>query len=98
MPDRSQDLARGRPPSDGWTIASLVIVLGVALAWRYLVPRSGEPPVTSPRSHIRGIEAADVRGHGHRTTSPSEVPVRNCRLREHIEAPDHGACRGHDLL
>lgn len=77
MPDRSQDLARGRPPSDGWTIASLVIVLGVALAWRYLVPRSGEPPVTSPRSHIRGIEAADVRGHGHRTTSPSEVPVRN---------------------
>jgi membrane protein len=78
MPDRSEDLASGRPPSDGWTIASLVIVLGVALASRYLAQRSREPPVTSPpiRSHIRGIEAADERGRGHRATSPSEVRVR----------------------
>jgi membrane protein len=78
MPDRSQDLANGRPPSDGWTIASLVIVLGVALASRYLVLRSEEPPVTSSpiRSHIRGTEAADERGRDHRATSPSAVPVR----------------------
>jgi membrane protein len=78
MLDRSEDPASGRPPSDGWSIASLAVVVGAVLASRYLFPRSGEPPVTSPpiRSRIHGIEAADERGLGSRATGPTDIPVR----------------------
>jgi hypothetical protein len=40
MSSRREDLAGGRPYSDGWTIASLVILLGVVLASKYLFPNS----------------------------------------------------------
>ncbi len=78
MLDRREDSANGSPPSDGWTIAWLVILLGIVLASKYLFPRSGEPPDTSPpiRSRIAESEAADGGGRGRRATSPSEVPVR----------------------
>lgn len=75
MLDTREDSASMRPPSDGWTIASCVIVLGVVLASKYLFQRSGEPAGTSPpiRSHIRGL---DEGGRGSRATSPSEIPVQ----------------------
>jgi hypothetical protein len=44
MSDRRVDLANGRPPSDGWAVASLVILLGVVLASKYLFPERGQGP------------------------------------------------------
>lgn len=78
MLERSEDLAHRRAPSDGWTVASLVVVLGAVLASRYLFPGGREPPDTSPpvRSHIGRIEATGEGGRGRRATSRSEIPAR----------------------
>jgi hypothetical protein len=78
MSDRREDLADGRPSSDGWTIASFAILLGVVLTSKYLLPRSGEPPDTSPpiRSRIAESEPSGGEGRDRRTTSPSEIPLR----------------------
>jgi membrane protein len=78
MSGRREDSAGGRPSSDGWTIASLLILLGVVLASKYLFPRSGESPDTSPpiRSRIAESGASNGEARGRRATSPSEIPMR----------------------
>jgi membrane protein len=76
MSDRRDDLAGGRPSSDGWTIASLAIVLGVVLASKYLFLRNEGLPDTSPmRPRIAENRASDEEGV-RRTANPSEIPVR----------------------
>lgn len=73
MSDRREDLAGGRPPSDGWTIASLVILLGVVLASTYLFPKSGKSPDTSLPIRSRIVDSGVSDGKGR--TGPSEIPL-----------------------
>jgi membrane protein len=78
MSNRREDLAGGRPSSDGWTIASLVILLGAVFASKYLFPRRQASADISPsiRSHFAENGATDGEGPGRCTAGSSEVPVR----------------------
>jgi len=82
MVDSREDLAKGRPPSDGWdSIASFAIVLGVVLASQHLVRRNEEPTDTSLK---RSRLAENRPFHDNRrrlATAPSEIPGRSWKDR-----------------
>ena len=69
LDERDQD---NHPPSDGWIIASIAILLGVVLVARSLSPRSRElsPPICS---RLAESEAA---GEGRRSRRAAEIQVR----------------------
>ena len=65
-----------QPPSTGWAFASLLALLGAALASEYLFPSSKDrrgDSAPSPRDAKRTIKT-DKRGR--RATTPSEIPAR----------------------
>ena len=78
-----------RPSSNGWAIASLVGVLGVALASKYLFPRELEPsdgPQRFPSGDMRaehphtlrssaGSEAGEADDRGRSAATPSAIPA-----------------------
>ena len=64
-----------QPPSTGWAFASLLALLGVALASEYLFP-SGEDRSAEPPSPHRPGRASEADGRGRRATTPSEIPAR----------------------
>jgi membrane protein len=72
MLNRSTRPPDPKPPSDGWALASLVALLGVALATEYLFPMKDERSASS--SHSSGMRALD--GRGRQATTPSEIPAR----------------------
>jgi membrane protein len=85
MPASRVDPAATSPSSNGWAIASVVALLGVALASKYLFPgeleRSESPPVrsdeTRPEAH-RSIndEPGETDDRGRSATTPSAIPAR----------------------
>jgi membrane protein len=66
------------PPSGGWAVASLLALLGVALASEYLLPggddRRGPLPLSSNRDDLKGATGGTDRGRT--ATTPSEIPAR----------------------
>jgi membrane protein len=64
-----------RPESAGWAFASLLALLGVALASEYLFPSSQERPSDSPAPRSPG-RTASADGRGRRANAPSEIPAR----------------------
>lgn len=62
-------------PSIGWALASLLALLGVALASEYLFPSSADGSAKSP-SVGRPERAAEANGRGRRAKTPSEIPAR----------------------
>jgi len=76
MMQSRKELASGRPPSDGWAIASLVIALGVALASKHLFPGHEERRATSPR-RSRLVENHPSADPGRRAAKPADVPARS---------------------
>ena len=80
-------------PSDGWIIASVVALLGIAIALNYLFPRESErgapPPFQAAGPNKR---AADEDDHGRSATAPSEIPVRGWKdilLRVYVNISRH---------
>jgi membrane protein len=67
----------GQPPRNGWSLAALVAVLGIALASDYLLPRrEGAPQASSPaRSRAAGDIGAGGAERGREATSPAEIPA-----------------------
>jgi membrane protein len=67
----------GQPAADGWTLAALVAVLGIALASDYLLPRREKSRQTSSPARSRAVDDAGAGGaaRGREATSPSEIPV-----------------------
>jgi membrane protein len=65
-----------QPSSPGWALASLLALLGVALASEYLFPSSDDRSATSAPAHRSAGRAAEARGRGRRATTPSEIPAR----------------------
>jgi membrane protein len=81
MSARRVDPDGAAPSMNGWAIASLVALLGVALASDYLFPRKVEPSERAqpPRSGGEGSETAETteeRDRGRSATTPSEIPAR----------------------
>jgi len=68
-----------RPSSSGWDVASLLLLLGVAVTCEYLFPgdetRTTSPP-SAPRSHWADRRALDNDGRGRHATAPSKIPAR----------------------
>jgi membrane protein len=65
-----------QPSSFGWAFASLLALLGVALASEYLFSSGEDRPAESP-SLPRSVErSVDGAGRGRRATTPSEIPAR----------------------
>lgn len=67
---------RSQPFSPGWALASLLALLGVALASEYLFPSSDDRSAASAPADRSAGRAAEAGGHGRRATTPSEIPVR----------------------
>jgi membrane protein len=65
-----------QPSSPRWALASLLALLGVALASEYLFPSSDDRSATSAPAHRSAGRAAEARGRGRRATTPSEIPAR----------------------
>jgi membrane protein len=63
-----------RPPSNGWALASLLTLLGIALATEHLFPTKDDRSAGS--SYSGGVRAVDVDGRGRQATTPSEIPAR----------------------
>jgi membrane protein len=64
-------------PSDGWFIASVVPLLGIAIASNYLFPRESERGAPSLfQAAGPNKRAADEEDRGRSATAPSEIPVR----------------------
>jgi membrane protein len=68
-----------RPPSGGWAVASLLALLGVALASEYLFPTGGDerrstPSLSSNNDDLKGATGGGDRGRS--ATTPSEIPAR----------------------
>ena len=68
-----------QPSSSGWVVASLLALLGVALATEYLFPSSRENSQdtsadTQPISCSPG-QAAEADGRGRQATTPSDIPA-----------------------
>jgi len=68
-----------RPSSSGWDVASLLLLLGVAVTCEYLFPgdetRTTSPP-SAPRSHWADRRALDNDGRGRHATAPSKITAR----------------------
>jgi membrane protein len=66
-------------PSSRWAVASLLALLGVALASEYLFPRPEESSDESrlARSGLVRKEAVNARGRGRQTATPSEISPRS---------------------
>jgi membrane protein len=80
--------------ADGWTIVSMVALVGIALASQYLFPvskeRAGAPLVADAQS--TGSESTETEDHGRSATTPSEIPVRGWKdilLRVYANIPKH---------
>jgi membrane protein len=83
MSRRRPDTNAENQPSGGWTIASLLALLGVALAAEYLLPRTTEraentKPSRAEHEHEDSEDATAARGgdRGRSATTPSEIPAR----------------------
>src|ERR1700739_2689520 len=68
-----------RQLSGGWAVASLLALLGVALASEYLFPTGGDErrssrPLSSNSDDLKGATGGGDRGRG--ATTPSEIPAR----------------------
>jgi len=70
MVGRPVDNDVARPPSGGWAVASLVALIGVALASKYLFALEDGRRAASP---IQTVSAEDRRSHAN---TPSEIPTR----------------------
>ncbi len=82
------------PSSDGWAIASLLVLLGVALAAEHLFPRNGENLESSLafRSRNKDAEAAEEGDRGRSAASPSGIPARGWKdvlLRVYANVSSH---------
>ncbi len=64
-----------QPPSTGWAFASLLALLGVALASEYLFPSSENRSADSQPSSRSAERAAERARRGRRATTPSEIPA-----------------------
>ncbi|MDI4237271.1 MULTISPECIES: YihY/virulence factor BrkB family protein [unclassified Bradyrhizobium] len=63
------------PPSGAWTVASLVALLGVALASEYLFPATKERSADTPTGRSVQGEPLGNDDRGRRATRPSEIPA-----------------------
>lgn len=75
MVSRHVKSERSQPFSFGWALASLLALLGVALASDYLFP-SGERAAELPLASHSAGRAAEADRSGRRATTPSNIPPR----------------------
>lgn len=78
MIDNRESLVRETPRINGWAIASLAALLGIALVSDYLRPAPKERTNDSFESDKQGLTPALVEGNdrGRQATTPSEIPAR----------------------
>lgn len=76
MASRNSDSDSSLLPSSGWAVASVVALLGVAMASDYLFPRRHGTPEEAFRPHVRD-EPARVQddGRGRQADTPSDIPA-----------------------
>ena len=65
-----------RSPSNGWAFASVLALLGIALASEYLIPRNENRSPEPPPSPHTTEQTVNAEGRGRRATAPSEIPAR----------------------
>jgi membrane protein len=65
-------------PSNGWAMASLVALLGVAIASEYLFPRTPDDAGETRTAGARAVATQGQEGddRGRQASSPSEIPAR----------------------
>ena len=63
-------------PSNGWAFASVLALLGIALASEYLIPRDEKRSPEPPPSPHTTEQTVNAEGRGRRATAPSEIPAR----------------------
>jgi membrane protein len=75
---RRANQASTKPPSGGWSIVSLLGLLGLALALEYILPQSEQGvPASEPRQSIAGdARAAKGEDRGRSAAAPSDIPAR----------------------
>jgi membrane protein len=66
------------PPSDGWYIASITVLAGIAIASKYLLPRDTPHKAPALLSHegAGDLQPADNEDRGRGATTPYEIPAR----------------------
>ena len=68
----------GSESSSRWAVASLLAMLGVALASEYLFPQTADSPLETQQAGARAVamQGHEDDGHGRQAASPSEIPAR----------------------
>ncbi|MGC2082673.1 MAG: YihY/virulence factor BrkB family protein [Bradyrhizobium sp.] len=66
----------GSESSSRWAVASLLAMLGVALASEYLFPQAPDSSLEARPGHTIGKQGQEADDHGRQAASPSEIPAR----------------------